>query len=88
MKNIYKKIGSYLILTIASICFLVPFYLMICKASGGNIALSKGVQVFGAERFAVGNTSPERAVRLSICTPETLEELEDGLKILSSMFSS
>lgn len=53
-----------------------------------NIALSKGVQVFGAERFAVGNTSPERAVRLSICTPETLEELEDGLKILSSMFSS
>lgn len=49
MKNIYKKIGSYLILTIASICFLVPFYLMICKASGGNIALSKGPVIPGTE---------------------------------------
>ena len=49
MKNIYKKIGAYLILTIASICFLVPFYLMLCKASGGNIALSKGPVIPGTE---------------------------------------
>ena len=48
-----------------------------------NIALSKGVQVFGAERFVMGNTPPERAVRLPIYTPETPEELEDGLKILA-----
>lgn len=49
------------------------------------MALSKGVQVFGAERFAIGNTIPEKAVRLSICVPETLEDLEIGLKILSDL---
>ena len=42
MKQLYKKIGSYLILCIASVCFLLPFYLMICSASDGNISLSEG----------------------------------------------
>ena len=46
MKQLYKKIGSYLILCIASVCFLLPFYLMICSASDGNISLSEE-QIFG-----------------------------------------
>lgn len=50
-----------------------------------KLALSKGVQVFGAERFAVGNTIPERAVRLAVCVPNTLEALEQGLKILADL---
>ena len=45
-------------------------------------ALDKGVQVYAAERFAVGNTAAERAVRVAICAPESVEELEAGLKIL------
>lgn len=50
-----------------------------------KLALAKGVQVFGAERFAVGNTPPERAVRLAICVPDTLDELKQGLKIISAL---
>lgn len=45
-------------------------------------ALDKGVQVYAADRFAVGNTAAERAVRVAICAPESIEELETGLKIL------
>lgn len=49
------------------------------------LALSRGVQVFGAERFAVGNAIPERAVRLSICAPDTPEALEEGLRALAAL---
>lgn len=41
-----------------------------------------GVQVYGAERFAVGNKPVEKAVRLSVSTPKTVEELREGLKRL------
>ncbi|KJS87992.1 MAG: GntR family transcriptional regulator [Peptococcaceae bacterium BICA1-8] len=53
-----------------------------------TMALEKGVQVFAAERFTVGNSIPEKAVRLSICAPETVEELEKGLKILQQLLYS
>lgn len=49
------------------------------------LALREGVQVFGAERFAIGNTRPERAVRLAICTPKTIKELEAGLVALRNL---
>lgn len=49
MKQLYKKIGSYLILCIASVCFLLPFYLMICSASDGNISLSEGPIIPGTD---------------------------------------
>lgn len=49
------------------------------------LALSKGVQVFGAERFTVGNTPPAHAVRLSVCSPDTPEQLEQGLHILAGL---
>lgn len=47
-----------------------------------TLARSNGVQVFGAERFAVGNTPPARAVRLAICSPDSPEQLELGVQIL------
>lgn len=49
------------------------------------LALSHGVQVFAAERFAVGNTPPARAVRLSICSPNSPEQVEHGVKILAGL---
>ncbi len=50
-------------------------------------ALERGVQVYGAERFAVGGTVPERAVRLSVCSPKTLEKLDEGCKILAALLN-
>jgi len=50
-----------------------------------TLAAREGAQVYAAERFVVGNSSPERAVRISVCAPKTLEELEQGLLILKSL---
>ncbi|MCZ8520429.1 MULTISPECIES: aminotransferase-like domain-containing protein [Paenibacillus] len=50
-----------------------------------RLAAQQGVQVYAAERFVVGNSSPERAVRIAVCAPETLEELEEGLAILQCL---
>jgi DNA-binding transcriptional MocR family regulator len=52
-----------------------------------TLAAQQGVQVYAAERFVVGNSSPERAVRISVCAPETLEELEQGLMILKRILN-
>lgn len=52
------------------------------------IALREGVQVYAAERFSVGNSIPERAVRLSISAPDTLEELEAGMRILKRILNT
>jgi DNA-binding transcriptional MocR family regulator len=52
------------------------------------LALEHDVQVYAAERFTVGNSIPEKAVRLSICAPETIEELEQGLKVLKQLLHS
>lgn len=42
----------------------------------------QGVVVFTSRQFAVGTTKPINAVRLGIGTPNNLEKLEQGLKIL------
>ncbi|CAG7609484.1 Histidinol-phosphate aminotransferase [Paenibacillus solanacearum] len=47
-----------------------------------RLAAQHGVQVYAADRFVVGNRSPERAVRIAVCAPATVEELEEGLAIL------
>jgi DNA-binding transcriptional MocR family regulator len=52
-----------------------------------TLAAQQGVQVYAAERFVVGNSSPERAVRISVCAPKTLEELEKGLIILKRLLN-
>lgn len=52
------------------------------------LALEHGVQVYSAERFAVGSSAPEKAVRLAVCGPESPEELERGLKILRRLLDN
>jgi DNA-binding transcriptional MocR family regulator len=53
-----------------------------------SLAAQQGVQVYAAERFVVGNSNPERAVRLAVCAPNTLEELEQGLIILKRLLNN
>lgn len=49
------------------------------------MALEKGLKVYAAERFAVGKAKPVEAVRLAIGAPKTLEQLEQGLRILKEL---
>lgn len=51
-------------------------------------AKNAGVQVYCAERFAVGNASVPAAVRISIAAPKSLDELEKGINILKSLLKS
>lgn len=44
-----------------------------------------GVEVYGAERFCVGNGIPEKAVRISVITPPSLEILTEGLNRLKAL---
>lgn len=53
-----------------------------------TLAAKQGVQVYAAERFVVGNSCPERAVRIAVSAPETLEELEKGLIILKRLLTN
>lgn len=57
----------------------------ITGAAFETLAAQQGVQVYAADRFVVGNSSPERAVRVSVCAPKTIEELEQGLAILKQL---
>ena len=45
-------------------------------------ALSRGVSVYGSEHFAVGKNPPVEGVRLAICAPSDLDELEKAMIIL------
>jgi len=45
-------------------------------------ARQAGVEVYGAERFFVGNRTPEKTIRISVTTPTSLEILADGLERL------
>lgn len=48
-------------------------------------AKNAGVQVYCAERFAVGNTAVPAAVRIAITAPKDLHQLATGLHILKSI---
>ncbi|MDU4753057.1 MAG: hypothetical protein E6X86_18815 [Clostridium butyricum] len=50
-----------------------------------NAAKRKGVKVYCASRFAVGNSNFAPAVRLSICSPKNISELKKGLHILNTL---
>lgn len=50
-----------------------------------NAAKIKGVKVYCASRFAVGNSNFAPAVRLSICSPKNISELKKGLHILNTL---
>lgn len=52
------------------------------------LAAQNGVQLYGAERFVVGNSNPDRAVRISVCAPNSLEELERGLRIIKDLLDN
>lgn len=59
-----------------------------CTYSGSSfeqLALQNGVQVYAAERFALGDNAPLNAVRLAITAPDNRSKLEKGLKILQNM---
>lgn len=47
-----------------------------------------GVQVYGSERFSVGNKPAESAVRISVITPATVEVLTEGVKRLRNILDS
>ncbi len=48
-------------------------------------AKQAGVEVYGAERFAVGNKTPEKTVRISVTTPPSLEVLTEGANRLKKI---
>ncbi len=50
-----------------------------------DTASKNGVKVYCASRFAVGNSTFDPAVRLSICSPQSIDELKKGLYILNSL---
>ncbi|MDE6620406.1 MAG: PLP-dependent aminotransferase family protein [Lachnospiraceae bacterium] len=48
-------------------------------------AKQAGVEVYGAERFSVGNRTPEKTVRISVTTPSSVEILTEGLQRLRAL---
>lgn len=48
-------------------------------------AKQAGVEVYGVERFAVGNKVPEKAIRVSVTTPPSLEVLTEGVNRLRGL---
>lgn len=48
-------------------------------------AKQAGVEVYGAERFSVGNRTPEKTVRISVTTPPSVEILTEGLQRLRAL---
>ncbi|MCY6960237.1 aminotransferase-like domain-containing protein [Clostridium brassicae] len=53
-----------------------------------RLAYQAGVQVYAAERFAVGKAEPPSAVRLAVAATSSKEELETALKILKKLLST
>ncbi|MDH6655326.1 hypothetical protein J2W44_003227 [Priestia aryabhattai] len=43
--------------------------------------------MYAAERFVVGNSCPDRAVRIAVCAPKTIGEFEQGLIILKRLLN-
>lgn len=48
-------------------------------------AKKSGVQVYGAERFTVGNKPVEKFVRISVITPKAIEELKRGIECIKEI---
>ena len=48
-------------------------------------AAKRGAAVYGAEHFAVGKSIPENGVRLAICAPDSMQQLEDALLIIKDI---
>jgi hypothetical protein len=48
--------------------------------------LEKGIQVYSAERFVVGNSDIPRAIRISLISEHNLEVYRSGLRIVHEFF--
>jgi DNA-binding transcriptional MocR family regulator len=48
-------------------------------------ALTRGVSVYGGDRFVIGNKALENGARIAVGTPDTLEKLEKGLNIIRDL---
>ena len=48
-------------------------------------ARKKGVQIFCADRFVIGNTTPPKAIRIYISSPQNKVELENGIITLKTL---
>ncbi len=53
-----------------------------------NMALEKGVQIFGINRFAAGVDVNEKGIRLSISSPKSMDQLEKGLLIVKEILET
>jgi len=53
-----------------------------------QMALKRGVSIYGSERFVVGKEPPIGAVRIAICAPGSMEELKKGLMELKSLLQA
>ena len=51
-------------------------------------AHQQGVNVFGAEKFTVGDTPAPPAARISLTGPDSLQELEKGLRIIKKILNA
>jgi uncharacterized HTH-type transcriptional regulator ydeF len=49
-----------------------------------ELANKNGVEILCAERFLVGGAE-QSALRVATCSPDTTEELEQGLKLLKKL---
>ena len=52
-----------------------------------EFAKQNGIEVLCAERFFAGSLIDQSAVRIAICSPDTMDELEKGLIILKALYS-
>lgn len=52
-----------------------------------KLAKQEGIEVLCAERFFTGSLIEQSAIRIAICSPDTVEELEEGLIILNNLYS-
>lgn len=48
-------------------------------------ARESGVQVYGAERFVVGNKPAPKTIRISVTTPPTVSDLAEGMRRLKNL---
>lgn len=48
-------------------------------------AREAGVQVYGAERFVVGNKPAPKTIRISVTTPPTISDLAEGMRRLKNL---
>ena len=49
--------------------------------------IKKGINVFGAERFSVGEYAKNNYIRIATCSPENTEQLKEGLTEIKNFIS-